>query len=75
MRIETKKSIISDDLSLRSINMKSLLAKISSDNSFQVTNSSFELSKEIITDLYDKENVFERRFNYFKFPGYIKYEI
>lgn len=72
MSIETRKSTIGDDLSIKSLKMKSLLANISSDFSFEIINSSFDISKEIITDLYDKENVFQRRFNYFKFPDYVK---
>jgi len=75
MSIETKKLIIANDFSIGSINMKSLLANISSDFSFQIVNSSFDFSKEVMTDLYDKDNVFERRFNYFKFPEYVKYKI
>lgn len=75
MSIETRKSINGEDLSIKSFKMKSLLANISSDFSFHITNSSFEFSKEILTDLYDKENVFQRRFNYFKFPDYVKYKI
>jgi hypothetical protein len=75
MSIETKKLIIANDFSIGSVKMKSLLANISSDFSFQIINSSFDFSKEVMTDLYDKDNVFERRFNYFKFPEYVKYKI
>ncbi len=76
MSNETSKSIIAaDDFSLKYLRMKSLDANFCSNFSFQIETSSFDFSKEVITDLYDKENIFQRRFNYFKFPDYVKYNI
>jgi len=72
MSIQTGKSKNEDDCSIRLSKLDTLIANLNSSFSFH-NDSSFELSREVVTDLYDKENVFQRRFNYFKFPEYVKY--
>jgi hypothetical protein len=71
MSIESLKSNFIYDCTVNLSKMEDLLTKISSDCSFSFR-SSFENSKEVMTDLYDKENVIARRFNYFRFPLHVK---
>jgi len=71
MRIETRNLNNQDDFSFKLTKLNSLLVNLSSSFSFH-NNSSFEFSKEIITELYDNDNAVQRRLNYFKFPDYIK---
>ena len=62
MSIETINSKIVEDCSIKITKIDSLLSQFNSTFSFHC-DSSFEITRDIMTDLYDKENVIQRRFN------------
>ena len=71
MNIEIKDTKIIDDINFSLNKIDSLLYNISSNNSFSSYHS-FEVLKEIITDLYDTADVSNRRLKLFNFPIQVK---
>ncbi len=72
MSIQTGKSKNDNELSIKLSKLDTLIDHLNSSFTFYY-DSSFEISREVMTDLYDQENVFSRRFNYCKFPSEVKY--
>ena len=71
MSIETIKRKFVDECNVILYNVDDLINNLSSNCSYSI-NCSFDLSREIVTDLYDKDNVNKRRFDYLKFPKLVK---
>jgi len=72
--IKSKKIQNMEDIYFKIAKVDDLFTNLSSNYSFHC-DSSFEESKDIFADLYDKENAFERRINFFKFPQHVMYII
>ena len=71
MKLSRKKTNFIEDCSINISNIGDLGQCLNSSYNYSI-GSSFENSMNVVTDLYDKENINCRQFNYFGFSNKVK---
>jgi hypothetical protein len=71
---EVKNNILSDDISLKTEILKTLINNISSNYSVSIS-FSYEIENELKTDLYGKDYAESRKLKLLKIPLFIQYII